>query len=1152
MATSIPMPSALPLPASMANMATIKGSAAAVTGEAHFLEETMNPARVREYLMASKEYEKAKGMKWLLAMMSKGSDASEFFSDVVKNVAVKGVEVKKMVYMYLVHYADANATCRELALLSINSFQKDLAASNQLVRAMALRVMSSIRVPEIIQIQLLAVKKCASDSSPYVRKCAANAIPKIFRLDREQREALEDLVEKLLSDSSCMVLGGAVAAFNEVCPDKWTILHRSFRKLCHLLADVDEWAQITILQVLTRYLRTQFGDPAPGMTEAARIRAQQRSQAGALAAPRKIKRRVVKKAFYSDEEDESQEEEVEVGGFGSPAQPEIGSVFTGGDQDTDGNLDPDHRLLLRSSLPLLKSRNSGVVLAVCTLHYYCGSQSSSTAASVGKALVRILRNAREIQFVVLKAIATMARERPQIFVPFLADFFVKATDPLFCAVLKLQVLTCLTVSSNVQQILRELQSYVRHSDKAFVCETLRAVGRVADAQPEVADRCMAGMIALLQCTASDVVQETAVIVVRQLIQQSAVPDPNLGPTLKLLTQMLLHEYEAIPEQIPACIGEDKAPVPMLPGTKSSILWLLSEYWTCSDSLQRVAPDVLRLVAKSFTEEEVEVKAQILNLAVKLSLGLFGEERTTVQTLANYVLELARYDLNHDLRDRSRFATAIMGLVPTSMDPSQVEHTALEALRTKAQQVMRSKKLPPLTLLGPVAVEGHSNLTIGSLSSIVGHEAKGYQTLPAWPAVPPDPSVRDASLPDAVDNGDAVYAPAGGKDHAGHGFYSDEDDSDESDSEDSDSEDSDESDSGDSGSGDSETDSDDEDTGESGSELSSDPEPAAGAPEMSLLGGAYGSATAAAPSLPPMAAPEGNLLDPFEPADQLAAPPPPGIAAPVADLPLDDLMSGLSLHSPPTTTPEEAARPGVPAPLAQSTGALAQVPQFSQPRTLLRRELGGGLLVTYEFARGLPVGGPTATGVRFSLENKGEDILRRIRLSCAKDTKMSSFQDVAVLEPRQSVSGSVVLEPPLGAQEVKFEVRSDKGVAKVAMPLPVEERVQPLQLTPDAFEAAAKTLTGFHMSKSVVSVRNLPGLPDKVVETANMCPVDAGWLHGTGGRWAGRLPKAGGGVDRILLAASQGSGDGEVSLTMHADDPMVTATLMDKFKKGLLE
>lgn len=50
-----------------------------------------------------------------------------------------------------------------------------------------------------------------------------------------------------------MVLGAAVAAFNEVCPNNWDLLHRSYRKLCHLLADLDEWTQIVVLNVLTRY-----------------------------------------------------------------------------------------------------------------------------------------------------------------------------------------------------------------------------------------------------------------------------------------------------------------------------------------------------------------------------------------------------------------------------------------------------------------------------------------------------------------------------------------------------------------------------------------------------------------------------------------------------------------------------------------------------------------------------------------------------------------------------------------------------------------------------------------------------------------------------------------------------------------------------------
>lgn len=219
-------------------------SSQVVGGDGHFFDETESPVKIRSYLDSTKEPEKLKGMKWLLAMMSQGRDISDFFPDVVKNVVVKSVEVKKMVYIYLVHYADFDKRCREIALLSINSFQRDLAGGNQLIRGLALRVMSSIRVPDVIQIQVLAVRKCAVDSSPYVRKCAAIALPKIFSLDPSQLENLEEILSTLLQDNSTMVLGSSVASFNEICPMNFGIIHKHFRKLCLLLTDMDEWTQV--------------------------------------------------------------------------------------------------------------------------------------------------------------------------------------------------------------------------------------------------------------------------------------------------------------------------------------------------------------------------------------------------------------------------------------------------------------------------------------------------------------------------------------------------------------------------------------------------------------------------------------------------------------------------------------------------------------------------------------------------------------------------------------------------------------------------------------------------------------------------------------------------------------------------------------------
>ena len=105
-------------------------------------------------------------------------------------------------------------------------------------------MLTSVRVNEILQIQILAVRKCAGDSSPYVRKCAATAIIKVYKFDPEQLEILKPILIRLLNDSTTMVLGSAMCAFNIMCPLEYGILHGCYRNICLLLADFDEWSQV--------------------------------------------------------------------------------------------------------------------------------------------------------------------------------------------------------------------------------------------------------------------------------------------------------------------------------------------------------------------------------------------------------------------------------------------------------------------------------------------------------------------------------------------------------------------------------------------------------------------------------------------------------------------------------------------------------------------------------------------------------------------------------------------------------------------------------------------------------------------------------------------------------------------------------------------
>ncbi|KAF9264864.1 hypothetical protein L218DRAFT_979527 [Marasmius fiardii PR-910] len=213
---------------------------------------------LRKQLDSNSDREKLDAMKRLIAFISKGRNVSEYFAQVVKNVASPSLEIRKLVYIYLLRYAEQEP---DLALLSINTFQKDLSDSNPLIRAMALRVLSGIRVPMIGNVVLMAIKKCSADVSPYVRKVAALATCKAYDLDNSHLPSLIEIITNLLRDRSSLSLGSVAIAFQYVCPTRLDLLHQHYRRLCRILVDVDEWGQVELLGLLLRYTRTMLPRP---------------------------------------------------------------------------------------------------------------------------------------------------------------------------------------------------------------------------------------------------------------------------------------------------------------------------------------------------------------------------------------------------------------------------------------------------------------------------------------------------------------------------------------------------------------------------------------------------------------------------------------------------------------------------------------------------------------------------------------------------------------------------------------------------------------------------------------------------------------------------------------------------------------------------
>lgn len=834
-------------------------------------------------------------MKWLLASMSKGRDVSDFFPHVVKLVSCPSLEIRKMVYTYLTHYADHDASCRDLSLLSINAFQRDLSDSNPFIRPLALRVLTSIRVVEVLQIQILAVQTCGKDSSPHVRKCAANALAKLYpRSDSDSRAVLKNCLKDILMEENCTtVLSSAMVSFVEMCPEELDLLHGCFRKICHLLTDMDEWGQIVVLDVMQRYCRTYFKKPdnnrlggesaevidgqrkvvrtiqsdgtvtvgslnqeddwsgtvadgfSLGLLEGRALDNKQGSRGGIAGGSTmpvaKQKRRVVRKGFYSDEEDESSEEEVvvpslhlgqraisngvtgiqkrDVMGFhthgNEPKQNPAGSlnVF-----DEEESLHEDHRLLLRSSLPLLKSRNAGVVLGVCSLHYYCGIASIQIRSALGKALVRIYHDRREIQFVVLNSIRSLVWECPSAFTPFLRDFFVKAMDPSFTRLVKLDILSALCLEPDaILAVLQELRTYIRHHDKEFVCASIRLVGKLSEMARIVHDRigkkagnaiyerdqankiglnCLSGLVTLSEVSDHEEVVGECVGAMHRIMLllqsqegvKSVCDDPNRiqEKALRRLLLLALRSMSGALEDMKEteAKSDDMANESDLQGVMllttdkvSPALWMIGEWLTGkSNSLNvlkvesvkkaDVQYEVLRLIAKTFILMDKSAKCQAVHMASKVLLTDCSKEDFA---LSEFILSLGRIDVIHDVRDRARFESLLIYLSKGIRFDSETLPAATQDVQKlsidQARLILLSQK--PASSWLPIESEGQKQFNIfrfGTLSSLLSRQAgAAYYPLPSWAESDSPTALRDPVKSDPLPSAKAKNSSRGKSD-----------------------------------------------------------------------------------------------------------------------------------------------------------------------------------------------------------------------------------------------------------------------------------------------------------------------------------------------------------------------------------------------------
>jgi len=213
---------------------------------------------LKSELNSDKKEKKKEAVKKVIASMTVGKDVSALFPDVVNCMQTDNLELKKLVYLYLMNYAKSQP---DMAIMAVNTFVKDCEDPNPLIRALAVRTMGCIRVDKITEYLCEPLRKCLKDEDPYVRKTAAICVAKLHDINAfmVEEQGFLDQLKELLSDSNPMVVANAVAALNEINDASssgqplMALTMPTINKLLTALNECTEWGQVFILDALSQY-----------------------------------------------------------------------------------------------------------------------------------------------------------------------------------------------------------------------------------------------------------------------------------------------------------------------------------------------------------------------------------------------------------------------------------------------------------------------------------------------------------------------------------------------------------------------------------------------------------------------------------------------------------------------------------------------------------------------------------------------------------------------------------------------------------------------------------------------------------------------------------------------------------------------------------
>lgn len=612
---------------SQSSLAAVRASSASL----HLLTASSNSKDtelddIRADLQSTTAAVRLTAMLKIVSIMARGHNVQFLFADVIKCVVSdNSMEMRKLTSAYVLRYAHSEP---DLALMCVNSVQRDMSTGGyfsggtQLTRTVALRTMCGLGCPELGQICLLSLQKLQRNISPYVRRIVAHCVCQVFdRYKDLDHSDLVAIVKHLLTDNSVMVVAGAIQSFRIVCPNNFYLLHKNYRKLCRMLLDMEEWAQVLLIETLQRYARTQFVRPADTDTT----------------------------------QDVSHEEFVD---------------------SNQTSLDADYKLLLDSCVSLLHHQNSAVVYAAAILIIDLGTETYIT--QVATPLLRSLRSNIDISFASFKILQSLSETHPQLLTSRSRYFLLRETDSLIVARLKADILIAISTSANIQMIFQELKECVKSPRIDFARLALRTLHRLALRHSSLVDSFISLLVTQIDCK-DDQISSEGSILLRSVLHKSTATVDVLAICAKELDRIndararssLLwitgQHHELIPKLVPDIIRrlaisfskEDEV-------VRLQVLHLASKALFMEDKTKKVQKIVKYIFALARVDSSVYVRerCRILSCVFRTDGVLIGDRH---KEFINVSKKVELQELRIQLKKTKYITTSMSNLVESKVD-----------------------------------------------------------------------------------------------------------------------------------------------------------------------------------------------------------------------------------------------------------------------------------------------------------------------------------------------------------------------------------------------------------------------------------------------------------------------------------------------------